>query len=124
MADTAGFPNLLAEGFTQEDAYTPFHLFAGEKQTVTNQIRTGAAGLMQFQTYMYDANGVAIPYDGAADSELIGAAAQPIAANSEGPGYEEGVFNHAALLWPAALDTLDKRKAACGGRTFQVRKLL
>lgn len=127
MATFSGYPDQLAGGITQEEGYAPFHLFAGEDQPVSNQINAGPVALEQFRTYAYDADNKAVPYDpaaGAPVNKLIGCAAQPIPANGQGPGFEKGVFNHAALIWPAAVNTVELRKAACHGSPFQVRKLL
>lgn len=236
MADHTGYPDMLAAGITPEDGYTPFQLFAGEKQPVSDQITTGASALVQFQTYAKDRNGFAIPFnpdagratgtitfaaqptaadtltiagvvitfvsaitdatsqvligasttltaanlrtfvnahsatlgvtaqaaantvvtvEAVADDEegnavtlaksgtnptlsgatltgggeqsagdLAGITAQPIAANSNGPSFVEGIFNHEALVWPASLTTLAQRKLATQGTGIEVRRLL
>lgn len=58
------------------------------------------------------------------EARPAGFAAQPIAANGKGPSFVGGIFNHEALVWPASLDTLAKRKAALAGTNIGVRKLL
>jgi hypothetical protein len=56
-----------------------------------------------------------------------GIAAQPIAAATPGaylPYFTGGVFNHEALVWPAAVATLGQRKRAFEGSNIGVRQLL
>lgn len=239
MADTTGYQNLLANGLNDEDGFTPFHLFAGESQTVTGQIKTGASALVILQIYALDKDNVAVPWDptnpgraratitvaaqptaadtltingqamtfeagapadstqamiggttaataaniaaainaendeadrygvfatvagnvvsvyaaaegaegnavtlaksgtnptlsganlsGGGDNstaEPVGAAAQAVPANSEGPSYEAGYFNHAALVWPPTVNDYDARKRAFAGKPFKIGKVL
>lgn len=58
------------------------------------------------------------------ENKPVGFAAQPIAANSKGPSFVGGVFNHEALKWPASVSTLAARKVAFAGTNIGVRKLL
>jgi len=57
----------------------------------------------------------------------VAIAAQPVAAATPGawlPVFTGGVFNHEALVWPAAILTLDERKRAFDGTNIGVRQLL
>ena len=123
MANANHYPAMLAGGITEEDSFTPFHLWAGESDIVSDQITAGATALEQFRVYMDDGTGKKVPWDGTA-GKAEGFTAQPIAANSEGPSFVGGIANHAALVWPLAVDTLEERKAAFSRTNLGVRKLL
>lgn len=76
--------------------------------------------------------GAATLAGGAAESDVvakrpIGIAAQPVAAVTPGamlPYWRDGVFNHAALVWPAAVATLAQRKRAFAGTPIGVGMIL
>lgn len=118
----ADYPNLLAGGVTTTTIPEPFELYAGESDIVTDQIVTGATPLLQFQVAML-VGGVHVPWDGTPGAATA-IPAQPIPANSIGPAFTGGVFNHEALVWPVAADTLAERKGAFNGTNIGVRKLL
>lgn len=63
MADHTGYDNRLAGGLNNEDGYTPFHLWAGETDTVTGSVTTTTSALAQFQVYAKNRNGDAVPYN-------------------------------------------------------------
>lgn len=107
------YPNLLAGGLTDEGDFVPFELFAGESDIVTSQGTAGATALEQFRVVARDTDGTLIPWDNTVTAKpAIGITAQPIPAGTTGPIFVGGVFNHAALIWPAAVTTLPARKAA------------
>ena len=57
----------------------------------------------------------------------IGVALEPVAAATgpvDCPYYSGGIFNHEALLWPAAESTLAARRAAFAGTNINVASLL
>lgn len=59
--------------------------------------------------------------------KAIGVTLEPIAAVSapvDCPYYSGGIFNHEALVWPAADDTLAERRAAFNGSNINVASLL
>lgn len=120
------YPNLLADGVDTYTLPTSTDLYAGEAKIVSDQIKTGATPLLQFQPYVTDpATGVSTPWDGDLEAgQPIGITAQPIPANDSGPSFVGGIFNHEALVWPAAVDTLSERKAAFAGSPIGVRQLL
>lgn len=57
------YPPMLAEGITQEDAFVPFELWAGDAKIVSDQITAGAVALEQFRVYALDRNGNAIVWN-------------------------------------------------------------
>lgn len=59
--------------------------------------------------------------------KAIGITAEPIGASDapvDTPYYSGGVFNHEALVWPAATSTLALRRAAFNGTNIEVASLL
>ncbi len=59
--------------------------------------------------------------------KAIGVTLEPVAAVEESvncPYYSGGIFNHEALVWPAADDTLAERRAAFNGSNINVASLL
>lgn len=124
---TIGYPNLLAGGAVAEGVFSPFQLMAGESDIVTGQGTAGAVALEQFRIIARAGDGTLIPWDGVTFSgqgRAIGAAAQPIPAQSQGPYYMGGVFNHLILIWPVTCDTLVKRKQAFDGTDMFVGAVL
>jgi hypothetical protein len=123
------YPNELAGNGTK-GGFTPHHLFAGEKEIVTNNGSVAAnQDLKQFQVVAMNAAGELVAHDPAASDgteKAVAVMAQPVkttAATAPGPYYVSAFFNHEALVWHATLDTLAKRKAALLGTEIQVGKL-
>ncbi len=59
--------------------------------------------------------------------KAIGITLEPVAAVDEDvncPYYSGGIFNHEALVWPAAVSTLAARRAAFNGTNINVASLL
>lgn len=125
LAMAVAIPNMLA-GNGDLGSSEPFHLFAGEAPILTDG-GLFAADVAQFQVIAKNADGAFVPHDptattGAGTSEdptkpapqalAIGIAAQPVKNGGTGPYYFGGIFNHAALVWHASLDTYEKRQAA------------
>lgn len=123
------FPNLLAKGITAIAGEDPFHLFAGEAPVVTDQ-GVFTADTAQFTVLgRVTATQELVAWDPAAadgSEKAVAIAAQPVdvSEQAEGPIYTGGYFNHAALIWPAAIDTLAERKAAFDGTPIKIGKLL
>jgi hypothetical protein len=100
--------------------YTPFQLFAGEVDPVTTDYPCAAATTLEKYRVVgvIAATGLIVPHDPAASDGsqfAVGIACQPKAAttgNKQVSIYVAGCFNHAALVWNAATDTVAERKAA------------
>lgn len=122
------YPNLLAKSLTVTDVPAPFELFAGDSEVVTDQGQAGGSNIAQFAVLgrITATNRWVVVAPAASDGSQIARAiaAQPIAANAMGPIYVGGIFNHEALIWPAAWDLLSERKAAFDGTPIGVRALL
>lgn len=99
-------------------SFTPEQLFAGECNIRTSR-GTFAAGKVfaQFEVVGINENG---EFDKLADAtgeaqavtvHAIDTSATGYNAAADGPVYEEAVFNHEVLVWPAAADTLAERQA-------------
>lgn len=114
-------------------SFTPEQLFAGEANVRTSR-GTFAAGLKfaQFEVVTINEDG---EFDKVADAageghaitaHAIDTSATGYNAAADGPVYEEGVFNHEILVWPAAADTLAERKAifARGNPKITVERVL
>ncbi len=121
------YPNMLAGGVTDEGDFTPFELFAGESNIVTSEGTADVAAIQQFQVISHTATGTLQAWDGVTFSgqgKAIGIAAQPIPAGVSGPYFIGGVFNHAALIWPAAVSTVPERKMAFDGTNIAIGTIL
>lgn len=110
----ASIPNYLA-GNGDLGSWEPTNLFAGEAPIITDGFQTlsavqmyevvakNAAGEIQVLTYP--------PVDGQLNTQAFAITAQPGNVDDFIPVYTGGAFNHAALIWPAGCDTLEKRQA-------------
>lgn len=123
------YPNAVVGNGTL-GGYTPFQLYAGEKEIVTAHDPVAAnQDLKQFQGVAKNADGELVAHAPAASdstANLVGFMAQPVkttGATVSGPYYVSAFFNHEALVWDATLDTLAKRKAAVVGTEIQVGTL-
>lgn len=120
-------------------SFTPEQLFAGESGVVRTSRGVFAAGLVfaQFEVVAKNANGEFVKLTQAGGGAIadnaaaiamhaIDTSATGYNAAADGPVYEEGVFNHEILTWPAAYDTLPERQAAFarGNDKITVERLL
>ncbi len=120
-------------------SFTPEHLFAGESGVVRTSRGTFAAGLVfaQFEVVAKNAAGQFVKLTQAGGGAIadnaeavvmhaIDTSAAGYNAAADGPVYEEAVFNHQALVWPAQYDTLPERKAAFarGNTKITVERIL
>ena len=120
-------------------SFTPEHLFAGESGVVRTSRGVFLTGLVfaQFEVVAKNAagkfvkltqagGGVITDNAAAITMHAIDTSATGYNADAEGPVYEEGVFNHEILTWPAAVDTLPERQAAfaLGNNKITVERLL
>jgi hypothetical protein len=122
-------PNELA-GSGTEGSYVPFQLFAGEKDVTTDHGNVAInTTLPKYQVIAFDTSGNIVKHAPAASdstNKAIGVLAQPIVTGStvaSAPYYTAGFFNHDALVWAAATDTLAERKAAFVGTEIQIGTL-
>ena len=137
------YPDMLA-GSEDATPFVPFDLFAGDAPVITdNAMVASGQELAQFTvvafntsnqlvaldpaaTYIADADtvaggGVALPLY---SSKAIGILCQGVDSTGGAVAaafYRAGDFNHAALVWPGALDTLAKRRAAFAGTPISVK---
>jgi hypothetical protein len=121
------YPNMLAAGVTDEGDFVPFELWAGEAKIVTSQGTADATALEQFRVVAHSATGTLIPWDGVTFSgqgKAIGFTAQPIPAGVTGPIFIGGAPNHAALIWPVAVNTIPLRKMAFDGTPIDISVIL
>ncbi len=122
------FPAGLAHGVSTTDVPPTFQLFAGDRPVTTDQASTGATALAALVVIgRITATGKIVPHAPAAvdgSQNAMGITAQAIPANTTGPIYTGGSFNMDVLVWNAATDTVDERKAAFDGTAIQIGKLL
>jgi|SRR6476620_11121445 hypothetical protein len=124
------YPDLLAHGVEDAGRFDQFDLYAGIGPEATTEMQVAdATAIEQFQVLALVSNKL-VPYDPAATTPVQTAfaiAAQPMDAATPGkfiPVFVAGGFNHEALVWPAALDTLAERQAAFAGSPIYVQQLL
>lgn len=143
---SASYPNLLAAGAT-ETAFVPLDLFADDTQILTdNAMVASGQDLDQFQVVAFNTSGELVAFDpdtdyiADADTVAGGGVSLPLyvskpigimcqACDATGGSvaasfYRSGGFNHAVLVWPAACDTLAKRRAAFAGTPISVKALI
>lgn len=121
--------NDLAAGGVVHGPMTITQLFAGEAPIGTNH-SVALADLDKYQVVVLTPTGLSETFDlvGDMDPALVlptqgincVITAQPALTGQNCPYYTSGHFNHAALVWPAALDTLAKRKAFFAGTPIQI----
>lgn len=110
----ASIPNYLA-GNGDLGTWEPTNLFAGEAPIITDGFET-AVDVQIYQVVAKTAAGklttlVYPPADDNPATVAIAITAQPGKTGQHVPVYTGGAFNHAALIWPAGCDTLEKRQA-------------
>ena len=124
--------NDLAAGGVEHGPYDPEQIFAGEGPIVTGAA-PALADLDKYQVVVLTPTGLSETFDfvGDMDPALVlptqgincVITAQAASNGQQCPYFSSGVFNHAKLSWPGALDTLAKRKAFFAGTPIQVRGL-
>lgn len=115
-------------------SFTPEQLFAGECNIrTTRKTFTAGAVFAQFEVVGLNPAGTKIVKlaDAAGEAHFVTAhaidtSADGYNADADGPVYEEAVFNHEILVWPAAADTLAERQAmfARGNPKITVERVL
>lgn len=109
------YPYPQLAGNVDLGSFEPYYLFAGEKQIVTQAFPVGATALVQYQAVALDAANKLVPLDPAASDStkvMVGVTTVAAPANSSVGIYTSAFLNHEAVVWPSALDTFDKRRAA------------
>lgn len=124
-----GSPQKLA-GNGNNGTYTPFNLYAGEKEVVHDRAKVAAGvAVQQFQVLAKNANGELIIYDPTASAPANKALCVALNAKASGETNRSlsvavsAFYNHEALIWPATIDTLAKRKLAFEGTEIRVGAL-
>lgn len=115
-------------------SFTPEQLFAGESGVVRTSRKTFLTGLVfaQFEVVGLNGAGKVVKLVDAAGAahfvtpHAIDTSATGYNADADAPVYEEAVFNHEILVWPAAADTLAERQAmfARGNPKITVERVL
>ncbi len=124
--------NDLAAGGVEYDPLKATQLYAGEGKIVTGH-SVALADLQKYEVCVLTPTGLSKTFDMDGNGSIgtpgvilppVGCnaviAAQPALSGGKVPYFSGGVFNHAALIWPAALDTLAKRKAFFGSSSIQI----
>lgn len=123
---SGSYPNMLAQGVNLVNTFAPFELWAGESDLVTSQ-GTAGANLAQFLVIARNPAGKIVQVAPAATdstAKAIGFMAQAAVNNGPAVYYTGGVPNHAVLIWPAGVTTLDARKALFDGSNMTISALL
>lgn len=110
--------------------FTPFELFAGEKEIVTDHDDVAPSTILKkYQVVAKNAAGQLVPHDPTASDTTktaVGVTTQPIttgAAAAPVAYYVSAFLNHDVLVWHASLTTLAARKAAFVGTEIRVGTL-
>lgn len=105
-------------GYREQQGQRPLQLWAGDAQIITDAFQKANADdtFAKYEVIALDSNGRAIKYnpDGEGDAKTPrGFIAQPIkAGDAHVQVFVGGYPNHEALVWPASLDTFEKRRQA------------
>lgn len=122
----------LAAGGVEHGPYTPEQLYAGDAPIVSGHA-AAAVDIDKYEVCVLTAAGLTnvFDFDGSGTIGTPGVvlpaqgsncviAAQAALTGGNCPYFSSGFFNHAMLVWPAALDTLAKRQAFFAGTPIQV----
>lgn len=117
LRDIAGFEVIAGQ--------TPFQLWVGDIQIITDSAPALTA-IVKHQVVALTATGVTTFIPGTHTGREAVVAAQSAEIGEQCPYWNEGYFNHEALLWPAgtALDTYAERKALLIGANIRVGHLI
>lgn len=125
----------LVGGIESVGSFEPLQLWAGEMPIITDHgTAKDGTTLAKYAVVARDAQGFLVAHDpagtaGTASNAIaVGILAQPVAAsgaNVDVPMFVGGFFNHEALVWNAATDTLAERVAVFAGlQTIRIGRLL
>jgi hypothetical protein len=109
----------LAEGGIEHGPMTIGQLFAGDAPITTNH-SVCATDVDKYEVVLITAAGLDNDLTGITDGAKCVIAAQPALTGQDCPYYSGGHFNHAALVWPVALDTLAKRQEFFAGTPIMI----
>jgi len=124
------YPDLLAHGVEDAGRFDQFDLFAGSGPWHTTQMLVeDSQAIEQFAPVALNTDGKVVPWVAGLDPELeaFGIMAQPIEASTPGkfaPIFISGGFNHEALVWPLATDTLAERQNVFARTPIYVQQIL
>ena len=124
------YPDLLARGVEDAGRFDQFDLYAGSGPWNTTQMMVeNNQAIQQFAPVALNTSGKVVPWaPGITPAlEAFGIMAQPVDASNPGkfaPIFISGGFNHEALVWPAATDTLAERQAVFARTPVYVQQLL
>ena len=124
------YPDLLAHGVEDAGRFDQFDLYAGSGPWDTTQMLVeDSQAIEQFAPVALNAGGKVVPWvSGTTPAlEAFGIMAQPVEASTPGkfaPIFISGGFNHEALVWPIATDTLAERQAVFARAPIYVQQLL
>jgi hypothetical protein len=124
------YPDLLAHGVEEAGRFDPFDLFAGSGPWHTTQMLVeDNQAINQFTPVALNTAGKVVPWvSGTTPAlEAFGITAQPVEASNPGkfaPIFISGGFNHEALVWPIATDTLAERQAVFIRTPIYVQQIL
>ena len=101
-------------------------LFAGEQDITTSAAPSLVASAAKYEVLALTATGLTTFVTGTHTANQAVVAMQPVTTIGQQVAITiaGGVFNHAVLTWPAALDTYAKRLNFAQGAAFKVGKLL
>lgn len=115
--------NDIAAGGTVVGTYTPEQLFVGEAPIISGQA-PALGTISKYQVCVLTATGLSTDFTSVTTGDKCVIAAQAATVGEGVPYYSGGYFNHAALTWPAAQDTLAKRKLFFMGTAISVGSLI
>ncbi len=121
----------LAESDLSAGTFTPTQLIAGDFP-ISTQVGKLLSGqnLAKYAVVAMNTAGKLVVYDQAGVGplgEAVGILAEAMdasAGDKDCQYYVSGHFNHEALVWPAATDTLLERQYAFRGRPIQIKAVV
>ena len=115
--------NDLAQGVDIVGTQTVEQLFAGDAPIVTGE-SVALNTITKYQVVVLSATGVSSDLTSVTIGDKCVIAAQAATVGKAVPYYSAGFFNHAVLGWPAAQDSLAKRKLFFMGTPIAIGDLL
>ena len=113
----------LAAGGVVHGPQTVEQLFAGDAPIITGKSVAVSAPIAKYQVCVLTATGLSTDFTGITTGDKCVIAAQAATTGQAVPYYSGGFFNHSMLTWPAAQDTLAKRRVFFMGTPISVGDL-